>query len=72
MTTTIKDLGERFGGLGTTEAQKQGLAAYAELAKLIGEDKFDKEAREAEIHRHYIDNGIMTVSYTHLTLPTKA
>jgi len=46
---TIQDLGERFGGLGTTEAQKQGLAAYAELAKLIGEDKFDKEAREAEI-----------------------
>tara|TARA_R100001509_G_scaffold22682_3_gene11941 strand:+ start:3806 stop:6325 length:2520 start_codon:yes stop_codon:yes gene_type:complete len=47
--TVIQDLGERFGGLGTTEAQKQGLAAYAELAKLIGEDKFDKEAREAEI-----------------------
>ena len=48
--TTLADLGQRFGGVGTTEAQKKGLAAYEELSKLIDESTFDKAAREKEIN----------------------
>ena len=48
--TTLADLGERFGGVGTTEAQKKGLAAYEELSKLIDASTFDKAAREKEIN----------------------
>lgn len=48
--TTLADLGKSYGGVGTTEAQKKGLAAYEELSKLIDASTFDKAAREKEIN----------------------